>query len=341
MTPTRLVDGEGEVEVGIFSAPITEINYHDFLLTGPFGRRKGRLARHFAFKQFQFLGLLSERLVFGCALADLRYVGKAFVYLFDPETRRLRQWSYTTPLALGFRFDQRPETGSASFRRARKAISMTGHDAPKERRLRVDLDRRISVEATFGEEEPPIQPMIICTRAGATGWVFARKTAGLPVRGRISLEGVSYDLEQVGALGHHDWSGGFMRRRTFWNWGCLAGRTARGRVIGMNVSCGVNETSFTENCFWVDGKLYKIDTVDFRYDRRDLTKPWRLSSYGGRLSLEFHPEGHHRERMNALILASNFTQLFGRYYGTLKTGAGEEIPVDGMLGYAESHYSKW
>ncbi len=329
------------MRVGIFTQPVVEVNYRDFALTDPFGKRVGRLARHFAFKQFQFLGFVSQKLVLACALADLKYVGKAFLYLYDPATRKIRQWSYTTPMALSLCFDQRPELGGASYRRGQVSISMRGYDHPKARHLRVEIARELSVDATFSETEPTVEPMMLCTKAGATGWVFARKTAALPVRGKISVAGTSYDLERLEALGHHDWSAGFMRRQTFWNWGCLAGRARGGQLVGMNVSCGVNETSFTENCFWVNGKLHKIDSVDFRYDPADLRGPWELSSYDGRLRLTFQPEAEHRERINALFLASNFTQLIGRYHGALKTDAGEEIAIDGMMGYAESHYAKW
>jgi len=37
--------------------------------------RSSRLARRFAFNQIEFYGALSEELVFGCAIADIRYVG--------------------------------------------------------------------------------------------------------------------------------------------------------------------------------------------------------------------------------------------------------------------------
>jgi len=103
----------------------------------------------------------------------------------------------------------------------------------------------------------------------------------------------------------------------------------------------VNETSFTENCFWVDGRLHKLDTVAFHYNRRDLMQPWRVRSFDGRLQLDFVPEGTHAENVNAWIVASNFNQLCGRYTGWLETPAGERIGVNGLLGYMESHYAKW
>jgi hypothetical protein len=337
----RLVDDAGNVRFGIFDHAITDVNYRDYALTDPLGRPPRRLARRFGFKQFQFLGALSEQLVFGCAITDLKFVGTAFAYCYEPATRRFAEFSFTQPLGRGTRFTQTPESGICSFASGRTRITMSATMRPPHRRLVATVAGKISIDAIFREDAPALAPMRICTQAGPTGWVYARKTAGHRLDGTLTWEGVTYDLATLAICGHHDWSAGYMRRQTFWNWGCLAGALSDGRVLGMNVSCGVNETSYTENCFWIDGRLHKVDSVAFEYDRADLMRPWRVSSYDGRLALEFHPEGKHAERMNALLLASNFNQLFGRYRGSLTTEAGERVAIDGMLGYMESHYAKW
>ena len=339
-TRARLIDTHGDVRIGIFPEPIDEVNYRDFDLRSPLGRPAGRLRRHFAFKQFQFLGALSETVVFGCAIADLKFLSTAFVYVYEPATRRFHEASLRTPLSRGVQCDQRPETGSATFRSGPNTIAMRAQTQPRARQLEVHLASGLSIEALFDESVPAMEPMRICTAAGATGWVYARKTAGHAVSGTLRWEGRSLDLAAIDARGHHDWSAGYMRRETFWNWGCLAG-VVDGRVLGMNVSCGVNETSVTENCFWLDGRLHKLDTVAFEYDRRDVMQPWRVRSYDRRLQLDFVPEGRHSEKVNAGIVASNFNQLCGRYTGWLETAAGERITVGNLLGYMESHYAKW
>lgn len=335
----RLVDASGNVRLGVFHEPILEVNHRDFDLRTPLGRRAGRLRRHFGYKRFQFLGALSEELVFGCALADLRLAGTAFVHLLDPATGRSEHRSFRRPLGRGFRLDDLPETGRARFRSGRRRIEMDATERPAQRALRVSFPGGIAIDARFHEDA--LEPMRLCTRAGAAGWAYARKTAGFPVSGTVAWAGRRYDLRRIGACGHADWSAGYMRRHTFWNWGCLAGTLADGRRAGLNVSCGVNETSFSENCFWVDGRLHPLDGVHFAYDRDDLEKPWRLSSRDGRLALEFHPQGRHDERLQAWIAASAFHQLVGRYHGRLETEAGERVEIDGLLGYAESHYAKW
>lgn len=337
---SALVNADGTVRLGIFPDAIDRVNHRDYVLRDPFGKPRGALARRFGFHQFQFLGGLSERLIFGCAIVDTRWIASAFVYCYDPATRRRVERSVKRPFGVGLACPETPEVGSMRFTAGDARFAMHADAAPRVRRLEVAAGP-ITIDATFSEESPPMEPMRICTRAGATGWVYARKTAGLGMTGTLRWDGTAYDLATLGIHGHHDWSAGYMRPETFWNWGCLAGRTADGRIAGLNVSCGVNETSVTENCFWLDGRLHKVDTVAFEYDQRDLMRPWRLRSADGRVALDFVPEGMHVERVNALILATNFHQLFGRFTGTLTTAEGERVAITDMLGFCEDHYAKW
>jgi len=337
----RLIDAAGNVRFGIFREPIAEVNHRDFVLTDAFGRSIGRLRRSLAFNQFEFLGAVCEALVFGCAIADVKYAGSVFAYAYEPATKRVCEYSFRRPLALGIHCSQLPESGRTVFRSGGNVVEMTAATSPRQRHLRVRLAAGFEVDATFSEEDPAIQPMCICTPVGPNGWVYARKTAGHRVCGSLRLGERTYDLRVIGARGHHDWTAGYMRRHTFWNWGCLAGELRDGRVVGVNVSCGVNETRFTENCFWLDGELHKLDTVCFDYDRRDVLKPWRITSYDGRLDLSFLPQARHTERINAVIVASDFHQLIGRYDGRLDTAGGERVRITDLLGYAEHHYAKW
>lgn len=340
-TSGRLINREGDAKFGIFDHAVSEVNYRDYDLRSPMDRRRGPLARHFGFNQFQFLGGLSDSLIFGCAIVNIRLVGQAFLYFYEPNTRRYAEFSFRTPLALGTHFDQRPEDGTATFRSGGNRFAMTATADPQQRQLWVRLANGIEVDAVFDEGAPRIQPMWISTPAGPGGFVFARKTAGASVSGVVRWEGKTFDLSELGMLGHNDWSAGYMRRDTFWNWGCLAGRLEDDRVVGINVSCGVNETGHSENCFWLDGVLHRLGPVSFAYDRRDLMKGWQLSDSQGRLDLRFTPEGAHVEKVHALVIATNFHQLFGRYHGTLTTIDGETVELKGLLGYAEKHYAKW
>lgn len=336
----RLVDDQGRVRFGIFREPIEVVNHGECRLFDEFDRPVSRWRRYWAWNQFEFLGGLSDRLVFGCALANIRYAATAFAYAYLPQQRTMKEFVVRRPLGVGVHLDQRPEDGASWCRTSSVRVEMTPVGQSSFRRLVVEAPG-LTIRAEFDEGDPPTEPMRICTPAGAWGWVFARKTAGQAVRGEVTVEGARFELEGLGVLGHRDWTAGYMRRDTFWNWGCLASRLADGSVVGLNVSCGVNETSFTENCFWHQGCLHKIDAVAFSYDRKDLLKPWTLTSFDGRCALTFVPVAYHRERTNLGIVAMNLWQLIGRYEGTLRTPDGVALRLPQTWGYAEWHYAKW
>ncbi len=336
-----LCDERGEVRFGRFDEVVEEIDYGRCRLIDEYDHPVGRWRRHFGFKQFEFVGGLSEYIVFGCALVNIRYAGSAFVYAYWPERQFLEEFSFVRPLAWGMQMDQRPEDGRAHFISGGTTIRLEPGSRPHSRRLFAEVPARLRIDAEWDEVDPPTAPLRLCTRAGAAGWVFARKTAGQRVRGTLQTGSGEVDLERAGTLGHRDWSAGYMRRETHWLWGCLAAPAESGEVVGLNIACGVNETSFTENCFWADGERENIGLVHFDFDRANLMRPWQMSSADGRCRLNFVPEACHRERMRLGFLGLNFYQIIGRYTGELVRACGRALRLERRLGYAEWQYAKW
>lgn len=230
-----------------------------------------------------------------------------------------------------------PESGASRF--SGPGLQVEIGALGNARRLRV-LSTHLDIDATFGEGQ--MRPMRLSARAGASGWTFTRKAAGHNVTGQLRWRNRTVDLSQTHARGIHDWSAGFMRRETFWNWTALTTTLPDGRALGLNLSCGVNETSFSENCLWLNGNRHRLPLVNFVYDRQNLMRPWRIEDEDGRVSLVFHPDRIARkERLNAWVVASNFQQIFGRYTGRLETKTGEIISLEQQPGFAEWHYARW
>lgn len=327
----------GQPRLGQFADSLAAINLADFAYLDPFGKPYGGLSRWLHYKRFQYFGGMSDRLVFGCAMANMRYVGLVFVYVYDFERRQLFTRSIRTPFGVGLSLSESPVHGKSEFRQGRTRISMGYDDLPRAKTLSVDLGNDLQIDAVMPEAD--FEPMSLCTRAAYQGWVYANKTAGLRLRGQLRIGGESSDLEALNACGHHDFSCGYMRRETYWNWACFSG-LAGGHRVGLNVSCGVNETSFTENCLWLDGKLIKVNLASFDFDRRDVLRPWRVCSDDGLLDLCFTPQGLHREVLNAGFLASNFKQVFGHFSGRLNLPSGT-VELQGLPGFVEDQYAKW
>ena len=332
----KLIGNTGFPSYGIFSKPIVEVNHKDYQFLSPFGKPKNAISKYFGYNQFEYVGGVSDKIIFGVAIADLKFLTNAFFYIYLPETGKFFHKSFKAPFSIGSKFSNFPETGIVSFSQGKNKIEMAPLNG--RRKLNLELSSGESIEAEFLEEG--IEPLRICTQAGVNGWVYVRKTAGSPVVGKIECDLGKFDLEKLGVYGHNDYSVGFMRRETFWNWTCFTGKVDKG-IVGVNLSCGVNETSFSENSLWFNGSRIQLPLVSFHYDKKDLKKEWKIVSSDGTVDLRFQPEGNYRENINAFIVASNFNQLYGKYFGKIQISPNRFLKINGMYGYAEDHYAKW
>lgn len=332
---TRLIDRKGRIAPGILEYPVDEINYLDYDLRTSMDRPRSGLARRWRFNQFQFVSVMGPGWVFGMALVDLKLVGNGFFYVYDFETGTLLEQSFKQPLALGTHIDPRPELGNASFTKG--GVSMGIRAVPGGRKISVQAPGGIQVDLELQDD---LDPLRLVSPAGYNGWVFTRKSAGLPVTGEIRWDHRIWRCDEQ-TLGSIDWSCGFMRRETSWNWACLAGRTGDGRALGLNLAAGVNETGMTENALWLDGQCTHLGTALFSFDRYNPGGDWQVRTDDGRVDLQFVPAGVRKEKINAWVLASNFRQFIGSFRGYVRDEDGAKISVEGLPGLMEDHYARW
>ncbi len=185
------------------------------------------------------------------------------------------------------------------------------------------------------------EPLRICTKAGYSGWTYTQKTAPVEVSGFVQSEESRIDLTSPSYQAIIDWTTGYMRRNTFWSWASAAATLSNGKSFGLNLSCGVNETGFTENAFWIDGKMVKVDTVSFVYNIDKPDEKWKIFSNDKKIDLTFYPENSRNEDTNMFFVASKFTQFVGIFEGSVKNDNGEEFKIERCYGWAEDHYAKW
>lgn len=326
---------------GRFADAVGGINLEDYTHRTPMGARASRFAAWSGFKQFEYFGLISDGLLFGCALAHLRFAAVAFVYVYVPGRGMLVERSLRMPLGRGLQQSRSPREGVSTWQGGGLEVEMRYHAAPRAKDIRLQLGE-LSVAARCDEQAAGFEPMSLCTRIGRNGWVYAHKVAGVPVSGTLQLGAERFDLATLGAYAHHDYSAGYMRRDTFWNWACFSGRGRGGEHLGLNVSCGVNETSHSENCAWVDGRLHPLGLCQFDYDwDRPAQQPWRVQSSDRALHLRFTPEGAHVEQLNAGLFASDFKQIFGRFDGALQLSDGRRVEIERQWGFVEDQFARW
>ncbi|WP_105214287.1 DUF2804 domain-containing protein [Pseudoalteromonas sp. T1lg22] len=329
-----LVSESGKVHFGHLNGPIQAFGLEHFNYTNAMDKPAGRLAKHFHFKQFQFVSVITPRFLIGVAIADIRYAASGFCYLYDIEANKLVETSWLKPLSLGCTMAPSPWEGCSSLGGAGGKISMEINAGVWQLRI---ATKQISADFTL---IPPTAslPMALCNPTGYSGWTYTQKHNALGVQGSLVINQEAQDLEH--ALAGYDFSAGFMRRETSWRWASINGRIG-GSLFGLNLAAGVNETGYNENVFWRDGERHLLGPVHFDFTRRACEQDWQISSQDGKVSLTFSPLNKRQERLNLGLLKSNFRQYIGHFNGQIEDAKGRLHRLDNVLGLTEDHYALW
>jgi hypothetical protein len=164
----------------------------------------------------------------------------------------------------------------------------------------------------------------------------------MPAEGSVEYGGQTYRLDPRTCLGNLDWGRGVWAYKSFWVWASASGFLPGGHTIGLNLGYGFGDTSAaSENAVILDGRVHKLGRVDFKYSSANFKAPWQMTSPDGRLRLEFTPFLERVAKTDALILASEVHQMFGKYNGVVISDEGEEIAVHDLIGFAEEHHARW
>ena len=336
--PGPLLTPEGRLaSVGWSRQPLLDCN----LEAARFYR--ARWLQRWRIKRWDYYGLTTPTDFFAFTLADIGYIGSIFAYRVDLRTGVYHEETLTIPLACGLTLPRNSTAGESRFSNGR--VSLVFAVEAGGRRLAVRwpgfaggaLNAEVSLRV-----EPAHESMNIVIPIAGRRFYFNRKANCLPAEGWVELAGQRQTLQPDDSLGNLDWGRGVWEFRSFWVWASASGFLPDGRTLGLNLGFGFGDTAAaTENAVIVAGRIHKLERVDFAYDAGNFKRAWRLTAPDGRLNLEFVPFTERVAKTDFKLLASEVHQLFGRYYGTVVTEAGETLRLDGLTGFAEEHHARW
>jgi hypothetical protein len=167
----------------------------------------------------------------------------------------------------------------------------------------------------------------IVTAAGGA-YIWTRKQAGVPVRGTLDVAGREHEIDGVAFI---DDSAGYHPRHSSWKWSAGNGLTSDGRSVAWNLVTGVHDSPHdSERTLWVDGEPHELGPVAFAPDLSSVT-----FAEGG--SLDFREWCAREEKVNLLVMRSDYRQPFGTFSGTLPGGL-ELAQGNGVM---EHHDVRW
>ncbi len=298
-------------------------------------------------KKWDYWAILADEVVVTLTYADLGYLGVADVWWLDRARGTTGGHRSAVPGGWGLALPDRP--GTVPLRARSRGAQMDIVDDPGGTTLTAAwTERSVSASLTARVELPAgHESCNIVIPWTETAFQYTSKHQARPARGTLRVGGRTWEFGGGAgpAWGVLDVGRGRWPYSTRWNWGGGAGLCADGdTVVGIQVGGKWTEgTGFTENAVLVDGRLSKIGAeLDWAYDWADPIAPWRVSHPDGSLDLTLIPDFDRYAKANAVVLATEVHQVFGRWSGHVTDDdTGRRIRVDGITGFAEESRSRW
>lgn len=305
-------------------------------------------------KRWDYWAILADDLAVSVVMADVDYLGIVAVWWADLATGNSGGREMTVPLARGITLPEVP--GSLPLRFSRPKLEVEIREDRDRTALRarwVEPDGRhgrleASVAQPPGHESLNVVVPWSDRRFQYTSKHQARPASGELIVGdehtRFGNDGGPVGTPTAPAWGVLDVGRGRWPYRTVWNWGGGAGPSADGaHVVGIQIGGKWTDgTGVTENGILVDGRLVKLgDELVWDYDWDQPMAPWRIHAQDASLELTLQPRFDRHARTNALVLATEVHQVFGRFSGHVPGPEGQRIEVVDLPGFVEESRSRW
>ncbi len=191
-------------------------------------------------------------------------------------------------------------------------------------------------------EQPPMDSMVIATPWDKKhAFYYNQKINTMRASGFMEYDGKRYEFNPETDFGTLDWGRGVWTYDNTWHWG--SGNTdIGGNTFGFNIGYGFGNTSAaTENVLFYNGKVHKLDDIEFHIPSGSYMDPWKFTSSDGRFEMDFVPVLDRAACLDYKLIVSDQHQVFGRMSGKAILDDGTEINVKDMMCFAEKVHNKY
>jgi hypothetical protein len=281
-------------------------------------------------------------------ILDGGYLGYAGISVVSLKDKKRSTQIFQTPFPLGsLGFPDSGESGPVKFQR-KKRVNM--EFIPMEggiRLIKVDIPK-------FGHHRylrgavvltPPAEAESLVThmpwRTEKNAFILSRRSPWYIAEGVMQFGTAELIFTKGNAWGILDWNRGSRPRSDIRYWASACG-TAGGRQIGFSVGYGSADGSAgTDNAFFVDGRLHKLDQVTFHISPASWLDPWRFTGNDNRLQMIFVPHQERVERHRLVFHTLNRRQVCGSFSGKVILDDGQELEFRNITGIAERRKTRF
>jgi len=236
-------------------------------------------------------------------------------------------------------------SGAVRYRRKKTLMEFVPMEG-NARIIKVDLPKfgRRNLRGELVLTEPPMAESLVCNLpwwANGNAFRYSRRSPVFSVEGVIQCGTTEMVFSSGKAWGIFDWNRGIRPRADINYWAAACG-AHNGQLVGFSVGHGLIDSSAgTENAFFVDGRLHKLDQVDFHIPSGNWLSPWRFSSNDQRLEMTFTPHQERIDRRQMLFFSMSRRQIYGSFSGAAILDDGTTLDFHNITGFAERTRSRF
>ena len=336
--PAKLLNPDGSLtQTGWARQPVLDANLEDSHFYHIRALQRLRL------KVWDYYAITTPSHFFSFTISDVGYLGMVFAYVIEFDTKEYQEQTLTLPFAAGVRLPRNSTEGVSEYVKDDFLMRFTAQKDTRTISVRWPGFGKGKLNAELHLACPAEhESMTIVIPIRGNRFYYNRKINCMPASGWVEYQNQKFEIDPATCLGSLDWGRGVWEYQSFWVWASASGFLADRRRIGLNLGFGFGDTSAaTENCFILDGKIHKLDDVQFSYNNQSFKAPWSMRSPDGRLDLVFTPLFERVAKSDALVLKSEVHQMFGAYNGSVETEEGEKLTLSNVIGWAEEHHARW
>ena len=297
-------------------------------------------------KEWDYYCILNDNAGISLTIADNGYMGFIAATVFDFDKPKEISADLITLFPMGkFKMPSTSRTGNVIFEN--KKVSMHFLRGREFRTIQLEFADFHNGQTLQGEitlQQPDsYESMVIATPfpKNKHAFYYNQKINCMPAEGSLTLGNRVIEFSPEHSFGVLDWGRGVWTYKNTWYWGSASGKIGDD-LFGFNIGYGFGDTSAaTENLLFFNGKVHKLDRVEFHIPADSFLKPWTFSNNDGRFEMDFQPILDRHSNTNLLLIKSNQHQVFGRFTGKAILDDGKGINLKDFLGFAEKVMNKW
>lgn len=246
----------------------------------------------------------------------------------------------------GFEMPWNSENGSIQMQQKRslikfitmeKGVRIIKTDIPKlshQRRLRGEL---VLFEPAGAQSLVTHMPW----RREKDTFRYSRRSPWYIVEGVMQFGTSELIFTRGNAWGIFDWNREVRPRTDLRYWAAACG-VSNGKQIGFSVGYGSADSGMgTENAFFLEGKLHKLDQVTFHISPTNWLLPWHFTSNDNRLDMFFTPYQERLEQNRMFFHSLKCRQVCGFFSGKVILDDGSPFEFQNINGFAERRKTRF